>query len=362
MTSLLGATGRHPCLLIRSFDPAIASPEDWQRYHAYRRLRAREDAPEEPVQSDDEFEHDLHRRQPFVVHRRFIALCDGEIAGNLGVGMRREGTPEYASFAPFVDVWGGVRIASRRQGAARALLRPLLALMQAEDRHTATFRTRDDAGHAFLQAIGAAQKHRAVENRMPFDGIDWDALARWRAPVDAPDSGLRWEVHAGRVPESRLAELMAPFTALINEQPLGALELPRMRYELDGYDSWYAEMDRRGGEHFLVLLLDADGVAAMCDASWDARFPDRIYQQLTAVRHDRRGGGLAKAVKARMLALVCERCPQATMAITFNAEVNAPMLSINHRLGYSVYRQEGLYQIGREALAERVAQRPTSCS
>lgn len=347
---------------IRTFDPATASPDDWRRYHAYRRLRAQEDAPGEPLQSDAEFEQELRRAWPFVVHRRFMALRNDEIVGNLGTSTRRAGTPEYASFAPFVDVWGGVCVAVRRQGAARALLQPLLALMQAEARSTATFRTRDEAGHAFLQAIGAVQKHRAVENRMRFDGIDWSALAAWRAQADVPGNGLRWEVHAPRVPKARLADLMAPLTVLINEQPLGALELPRIRYELDGYDSWYAEMDRRGGEHFLVLLLDDAGVAAVCDASWDARFPDRIYQQLTAVRRDRRGGGLAKAVKARMLALVRERHPEATMAITFNADVNAPMLSINHRLGFAVYRQDGVYQIGCEALAAQIAQRPTSCS
>ena len=123
-----------------------------------------------------------------------------------------------------------------------------------------------------------------------------------------------------------------------------------MRYELQGYTTWYADMDRRGGEHFLVLLRDGDQVAAMCDASWDARFPERVYQQLTAVARPWRGKGLAKGVKAAMLALVRERHAQVRTMVTHNAEVNAPMLSINRRLGFALHRQDATYQIGSDDL------------
>lgn len=61
-----------------------------------------------------------------------------------------------------------------------------------------------------------------------------------------------------------------------------------MRYELQGYVTWYEEMDRRGGSHFLVMLRHGDEVAAMCDASWDARFPDRVYQLTVPASSGRR--------------------------------------------------------------------------
>jgi hypothetical protein len=51
--------------------------------------------------------------------------------------------------------------------------------------------------------------------------------------------------------------------------------------------------------------------------------------------------------------------------ITTNAEANAPMLSINQRLGFAVHRQEGTYQISRETLARFAAaiKKPTrSCA
>jgi GNAT superfamily N-acetyltransferase len=129
---------------------------------------------------------------------------------------------------------------------------------------------------------------------------------------------------------------------------IGAIEKYRNPYVLQNYITWYAEMDRRGGEHFLLLLRHGDEVAAMCDASWDGRFPERVYQQLTAVARPWRGKGLAKGVKAAMLKLIRARRPQARTMITNNADANGAIWSINRRLGFVVHRHDGTYQVGRE--------------
>ena len=55
------------------------------------------------------------------------------------------------------------------------------------------------------------------------------ALSAKAGAAGTAGTGLRWEIHAGRVPFERLAQLMEPLTALINEQPLDALEIPRNR-------------------------------------------------------------------------------------------------------------------------------------
>jgi RimJ/RimL family protein N-acetyltransferase len=75
-----------------------------------------------------------------------------------------------------------------------------------------------------------------------------------------------------------------------------------------------------------------------------------MHQRLTAVARRWRGKGLAKGVKAAMLQLVRERHPEVALAVTHNAEVNAPMLAINRRLGFAAHRHDGLYQIGTESL------------
>ena len=341
------------------FDPQRASEADWDRFLAYWRLRHAEDNPGEPVLSDADTRHNVLLPNPLYDFHRVLAVgAQGDFIGSLSASFRRAGTPDHKAFAPFVDAWGGVLRPHRRRGVAGTLLHALLALMDRHGKSVATIGAHLPEGHAFLQAIGATQKHRSVENRMAFAGLDWQALARWRAEGFAPAHGLRAEVHAGRVPFKRLATLMAPLSALLDDAPTTHLERPPMRFDLEGFRPWYADMDRRGGDHFMVLLLDGDEVAAVCDASWSPRFPERMHQRLTAVAHPWRGKGLAKGVKAAMLQLVRERHPEVTLAVTHNAEVNAPMLAINRQLGFAPHRHDGLYQIGTESLRNFLAARP----
>jgi GNAT superfamily N-acetyltransferase len=102
----------------------------------------------------------------------------------------------------------------------------------------------------------------------------------------------------------------------------------------------------------------ATAVAAVCDASWNQLYPDRMFQRLTGVARHWRGKGLAKGVKAVMLQLVRERHPGVVMAVTQNAEVNAPMLAINRQLGFAPHRHDGAYQIGTESLRAFLSTRP----
>jgi GNAT superfamily N-acetyltransferase len=122
--------------------------------------------------------------------------------------------------------------------------------------------------------------------------------------------------------------------------------------------AWYDELDRHGGEHILVMLMEDDRIAAVCEASWDARFPDRVYQMLTAVARPWRGRGLAKGVKAAMMRLIRDRHPDIRFITTSNANLNAPMLAINAQLGFAEHRRTAIYQIGFSAITEYLARRP----
>lgn len=334
-------------LLIERFDPHAATPDAWAAYHAFRRLRAAEDDPGDPILSDAEIEHTLCEHMPLWRNERHFAFDGATILGVAGIGLRREGTPDFADFAPYMAVWGGVLQGRRRAGIASALLCPVLAFMRQHGKTTASITTHLPEGHTFLQAIGAMQKQRQVENHMHFAGLDWAELARWEG---AAPPGLRWEVHAGRVPMDRLAGLMPDFTALVQDVPRGEMDGPANRLTMEGYANWYKDADRHGGEHLLVLLLDGEAVAGMCECDWDRRFPSRIYQTLTAVARPWRGRGVAKAVKARMLRLVRDHQPGVTLMTTNNATSNAPMLSINTRLGFERHQERGTYQVGPDAL------------
>jgi len=63
-----------------------------------------------------------------------------DFIGSLSASFRREGTPGHEAFAPFLEAWGGVLRPHRRRGVASALLRTLLALMEAHGKSVATIK------------------------------------------------------------------------------------------------------------------------------------------------------------------------------------------------------------------------------
>ena len=79
-------------------------------------------------------------------------------------------------------------------------------------------------------------------------------------------------------------------------------------------------------------------------------FKSMITQELTGVKKEYRGRGLGKWLKAAMLLKVKEDFPEAKTVRTENATTNAPMLSINERLGFKFYRESIEAQITLEKL------------
>lgn len=342
---------------IHPFDPRSASRAAWTALHAYRRQRGAEDFPDIPLLADADFEYETQRQLPLQVQHRFLAMQGGEILGNMILAVRRAGTPRFEEFAPYVDVFGGVLRQHRRRGAGRALLARLRDFMGVHGKSLATIKVLLADGHGFMAATGAQAKLRSIESHLNLADVPWPQMPAWRGRVEAAGLPLRWEVHAPRVPLARLAQLMEPLSRLINQQPLGDIEMPPIRYELAAFESWYRELDTRGGEHDLVVLNAGDEVAAVCDANWDARVPARVHQSFTAVAPPWRGQGVAKAVKAAMLLLVRERRPEVTTFTTYNAQSNGPMLAINRQLGFRVHREECTYQLGRDALGAFLGRR-----
>jgi GNAT superfamily N-acetyltransferase len=334
------------------FDPQTASDELWAAFHDTRRGVAAELWPSEPIFSDDEIRTEMQQVNPLWEFRRWVAMEGRKVIGSVRVGFRGPGTPNAADHAPFLGGGGAVRADARRRGVGTLLLREVHRLMHALDKSVLTLSAHTEPGQAFLKHVGAVQKHRTVENRAVIAELDWPRLRQWEEEAATVGSGgLVWERHAGRVPRDVLLTLLPVFTTLFVDVPLGGLEHAPVRWEISGYDQLYQTLERVGGAHHVVLLRAPDGtVAGLSEATWDARAPEIVRQQLTAVARPWRGRGLARALKAALLRQVHECHPEATVIGTNNAEANAPILSINARVGFKVAWRNVDYQVTRAAL------------
>lgn len=331
------------------FDPLTASRETWAAYHAYRRVTGPELWPDDPMLGDAEVEDGMKEPSPLWETRRWLGFAGSEVVGLVRCGFRRPGTPNAEDHAPFLWGYGSVRADNRRLGVAGMLMREIHDLMRAIDKTVLTAAAHHPGGHGFLQHLGAEAKHSQIESRAMLAEIDTARLDAWEAAAEA--RGLTWETYAGRVPRPVLLSLLPTYTELFQDAPRGNMEHAPIRSEIAEYDRWYEWMDRISGAHHLVLLRSGDGsVAGLSDAGWDSQVPGFVYQHFTGVSRPWRGRGLGRALKARMLRQVRAHHPQAGVMVTSNADVNAPMLSINARIGFAVHRRFVTYQISRAAL------------
>ena len=186
---------------VHPFDPQAATQTEWAALHTFRRARAAEDWPGDPIPTDEHFQADASRIWPLNESRRLAAWQNHAILGITGLNFRRPNTPDYDQHAPYAWLWNGVLTPHRRQGIATHLLRAALPLLEARGVTTITMGAHTPAGQAFATAIGATEKHRSIENRLRIANLDTAMLDSWHR---ATPTHLTWEIHAGRVPSPAL--------------------------------------------------------------------------------------------------------------------------------------------------------------
>lgn len=97
----------------------------------------------------------------------------------------------------------------------------------------------------------------------------------------------------------------------------------------------------------LLLAIDegTGETAGFTEMGYDPRTPHLLAQAGTAVVPSHRGRGIGKWLKATMLERALREWPEATLVRTGNADANAPMLSINERLGFRPAWASIVYEI-----------------
>ncbi len=94
-----------------------------------------------------------------------------------------------------------------------------------------------------------------------------------------------------------------------------------------------------------TVALDPEGACAAYNEIVVAAHEDgRAFQWGTLVLPAHRGHRLGLAVKARTLQLLAAEYPEVRQVVTFNADVNAPMIAINDRLGFRPVERLGEFQ------------------
>lgn len=140
---------------------------------------------------------------------------------------------------------------------------------------------------------------------------------------------------SGPVPDDLVEGWAALTGSLAVEAPMGEIAREEEAYDVAAIRDEEALLERQGRIRLGTVALDAAGaVVAYSDLVLTTHESERAYQWGTLVRPDHRGHRLGLAVKVANLRRLQETQPQITTVVTFNADVNAPMVAVNDRLGF----------------------------
>ncbi|NYD40737.1 GNAT family N-acetyltransferase [Nocardioides panaciterrulae] len=178
--------------------------------------------------------------------------------------------------------------------------------------------------------LGISDVQRMLELPVAEDRLA--ALRDAAAPHHADYEVRAW---VGPVPDDLVRGWVELEASIDTEAPVGGLDLEPRAADLAAYREDETLTARQGRTKInAVALTRAAEVVAYSDLATTVHEPERAYQWGTLVRRDHRGHRLGLALKLATLTLLQQGWPAVRQVMTYNAEVNTPMIAVNELMGY----------------------------
>lgn len=324
---------------IRQFDPLIASDETLEKYIDFQEIIRKERSPEDPPIPRDIIRKELRNPHPHYAQIRFTAWDGDKVIGAGDLGWMKEGAPGYDKNKHIGSINVRVLTDYRGQGVGMKILSHVLKATSKNPVITTIFGDSwHESGRKFCEKLGGKVSQEGAENRLYLKDVKWDMIREWN------EEGLKFANKEGITlqffedcPEDIIAEYCKVYQETMNQQPLG---------EFDGELTITPESRRldeqrnkeRGIKWHTLITREKNGIiSGLTEMLYHPSIPEKGFQNLTGVKQEYRGRGLGKLLKAHMLLWFTKEYPQVKVIVTGNDVTNAPMLSINTRMGFKKY-------------------------
>jgi len=346
---------------IQPFDIASASKEEWSKFHKFRRIMTTEVYPGDPITDDTSVESSLSSSLKELEMKCFAVTLKenpNEMIAILRMQFFKETSPSYVGNEHALRVAGmAVLKEHRRKGIGRNLLKLIYDFAVEKRKRIVIGGTWNAGGRAFNQLVGGTEALEMRLNRLDIDDVDWNMVEEWNrvGSERSPDTSLEFYT---KIPDEIIEAYCKKYTEVMNQAPLDDLDVGASVHAPETVRELEETAAKLEETWLTVMLREKNGdISGLSDVYYVPSMSPLLYQWLTGVDQKYRGQGKGKWVKAAMLLKVREKFPDIRTISTGNATSNAPMLSINDRLGFKLYKEIFTVQIETEKLGKYLAEK-----
>lgn len=258
--------------------------------------------------------------------------------------------------------WFGVQVDAewRRRGLGTRLLAPVVETAEVWSRTLLLGGSSDliPAGEQYMRRLEARPALHLTSNQLRLEELDRNLLARWKERFDPEAQGFEVGAWEGPYPEAFFPDAIA-MKAAVNLMPRGDLEVEDVHLTPDQLREHNHWLQKTRIERWTLFLRDRSTgrVAGYTELYWHPDRPEILDQDDTAVFPEYQNRGMGRWLKAAMLERVLERRPQVKRVRTGNANSNAPMLKINHELGFRPHHTHTEWQVQTAVVRKYLSER-----
>ena len=306
-------------------------------YITYLKQYYQTEHPDDPIPSDDIMKKSIKYKKEDEFLYRLVVYEEDKLVGTSRITHPTKDSPEYETNAHIAFVSCNILEKYRGKGYGKALIIDILKYLDEVGITTIQSLVFNSIGREFCKKIGATLGNEGGERRLKLIDVNWDMIDTWIEEGKTRAKGVSFNYY-DQIPDNIMDDFVDVYTETNNQAPSEGLE-DIVKVTSDSFRKEEENLRQIGYHHLFVLSIEEDGkISGLTEMLYQKEVNYLIHQELTGVLEKYRGRGLGKILKARMLKEIKSRFPSVQIISTGTADTNAPMVSINQRLGFKPYR------------------------